>query len=406
MSTLQLLWKEALHRRLNSLLALSVVAVIVALIMMTSLLTDSFQRETTTRVSQLDDEIRKTMKELGFNIFILPRDLNLAKFFEQDFGQVTMSQDLVTKLANAKDVVTINHLRPALIQKVEWPEENRQIILMGVKGVVPWTHRTNPKKKLAEPVEAGVINLGHLLASQVNAKPGATLVLQGREFKVGKIYQPRGNQDDITAWVDLATVQEIANQPGRINMIQALNCNCATIDALAEIEAEISGVLGDEVKVIEMHSELIARAQARTKVAASGSQTVKYLKRVSLMGSSILLALGSVILALMFFRNASDRIGEVGMLRAIGVTRSQILSLFLGKSGLLGFAGGIVGIGVGYVLAVVIASQMNELPAPVFIWSHALIVPFASAAVSVLATWIPVESITGKDPASILREAS
>ncbi len=406
MSTLQLLWKEAFHRRLNSLLGLTVVAVIVALIVMTTLLTDSFQRETTARVSKLDDEIRKTMKELGFNIFILPRDLNLAKFFEQDFGQVTMSQDLVTKLANAKDVVTINHLRPALVQKVDWPEQNRQIILMGVKGVVPWTHRTNPKKKLAEPVEPGVINLGHLLASQVNAQTDATLTLQGREFKVGKIYQPRGNQDDITAWVDLATVQEITNQPERINMIQALNCNCATIDALAEIEAEISGVLGDEVKIIEMHSELIARAQARTKVAASGAQTVKYLKSVSLTGSSILLALGSVILALMFFRNASDRIGEVGMLRAIGVTRSQILSLFLGKSGLLGFAGGMVGIGAGYLLAAAVASQMNELPAPEFVWSHALIVPLAAAVISVLATWIPVESITGKDPASILREAS
>lgn len=42
---------------------------------------------------------------------------------------------------------------------------------------------------------------------------------------------------------------------------------------------------------------------------------------------------------------------EVGMLRALGVTRGQVLGLFLGEAALMGVAGTVVGIGLGRVLA-------------------------------------------------------
>lgn len=406
MSSFQLLWKELLHRKGHSLLALLVVATIVALIVASSLLSDSYERQAASNVKKLDDEIRKTMKQLGFNIFILPRDLNLKSFYEQDFGRETMDEELVQKLADAKGVVTVNHLRPALIQRVQWPEQNRQIILMGVRGVVPWTHRTNPKKPLAQPVAPGTINLGNVLAKEIGAKKDGIVTFHERELKVGTVYPGRGNQDDITAWVDLETVQEVTDQAGRINMIQALNCNCASVDALAEIESEISGVLGNEVKVIELNSELIARAQARTKVAASGNETMELLRKASRVGFVVLTALGSLILALMFFRNASERAGEVGMLRAIGVTRNQILGLFLGKSGLLGLAGGVVGLIAGLAAATAIAQSMDSFLPPHVNGQMWLLVPLAAAVISALATWIPVEAVTGQDPARILREAS
>ena len=412
MSIFTLLRKELLHRRGNAAMALAVVSTIVGLIVAITLLGNAYERRTATNVTALDDEIRKTMKDLGFNVFILPRNLNLTDFFKQDFGDETMDEELVHKLADARDengkaaVFTINHLRPALIQKVDWPEHNRPIILMGVKGVVPWSHRKNPKKPLAQPVPAGSINLGHLLARDVGAKKDDTVTLQGREFKVAKVYAAKGNQDDITAYVDLKTVQEISGKPGQINMIQALNCNCSSVDALAEIEAEISGVLGEEVKVIELNSELVARAQARTKVATSGKEKIKLLRQWSQIGFGLLTVLGSVILALVFLRNATERGGEVGMLRAIGVSRNQILGLFLGKAGLFGLFGGVAGLALGHVAANTIATSSDSFEAIQLQNQWLFLVPVAAAVISMLATWIPVEAVTGKDPAGILRQAS
>lgn len=406
MSIFTLLRKELFHRKGNAVSALAVVTTIVGLIVTALLLGDAYERQTASHVTKLDDEIRKTMKELGFNVFILPRDLNLTDFFKQDFGDETMDEQLVHKLANAKGVVTVNHLRPALIQKVDWPEQSRPIILMGVKGVVPWSHRKNPKKPLSQPVAPGMINLGHLLARDVDAEKGSIVQLKGREFTVGSVYPPRGNQDDITAWIDLQAVQEIASKPQQINMIQALNCNCASVDALAEIEAEITGVLGEDVKVIERNSELVARAQARTKVAASGAEKVDMLRRATRTGLGMLTVMGSIILALVFLRNANQRMNEVGMLRAIGVSRNQILGLFLGKAGLFGVLGGCSGLILGVIAAKVIAGASSGFESVAFDSQLMFLAPAAAGVISMLATWIPVEAVTGRDPALILRQAS
>ena len=178
------------------------------------------------------------------------------------------------------------------------------------------------------------------------------------------------------------------------------------MDALAEIESEISGVLGEEVKVIERNSELVARAKARTKVAASGAETVRLLQQASKIGFGLLTVLGSLILALVFLRNATERGSEVGMLRAIGVSRNQILGLFLGKAGLFGLVGGVVGLLIGFVAANMIAGATQSFETIQFDSSLVFFAPLAAALLSMLATWIPVESVTGKDPAKILRQAS
>ena len=97
--------------------------------------------------------------------------------------------------------------------------------------------------------------------------------------EVQKIYPPRGTKDDITVWIDLLLAQDILGLPGRINLIQALECNCASIDRLAEIQQEISQVLGADVQVIELATQAIARAQARETVRIEGEQTLARLQR-------------------------------------------------------------------------------------------------------------------------------
>jgi hypothetical protein len=379
----------------------------VALIVASLFLIAAYQARTAARVAAFDDEIRKITKDMGFNIYILPKDLKLDDFHGQEFGEETMDQSLVNKLANSKEIVTINHLRPALIRKVEWPEQNRQIVLMGVSGVVPWTHRQNPKKPLAPPVPERKINLGHLLAKRLQLPTGSEVSFRGEKFVVNEIYAPRGNTDDITAWVDLPAAQRMLQLEERINMIQALECNCASLDRLAEIEQEISGVLGDEVQVIELATQAIARAKARVQAKEAGAANLRYLRRASWIGFSLVTVVGSLVLAMMFLKNATERSGEIGMLRAIGVKRNQILGLFLGKSLLVGMTGGVLGLAVGLLLAAMLGPRVVEsftMP-PLDSWKLALI-PCASAVITVLATWIPIEAVAGKDPANILRAAS
>ena len=56
------------------------------------------------KISSLEDGIRKSMKGLGFNIFIFPKDQNLSDVYETGFGLKTMPESYVEKLANSKIV--------------------------------------------------------------------------------------------------------------------------------------------------------------------------------------------------------------------------------------------------------------------------------------------------------------
>ena len=69
-------------------------------------------------ISDLENGIRKSMKGLGFNIHIYPEQQDLAEIYEQGYGEQTMPEEYVTRLASQKDLVTVNHLLPSLEQKL------------------------------------------------------------------------------------------------------------------------------------------------------------------------------------------------------------------------------------------------------------------------------------------------
>jgi len=409
MNLSHLVLREIAHRRLNLLLVLLTIAVAVASAVGLVTLLRGYQVYTTGRVAALDNEIRKITKEMGFNVLILPQDLNLAEFFADDFAEQTMPETHVDLLAQSRDVMTIQHLRPALVRKLAWPEQNRQIIMMGVRGVVPFAHR-KAKKPLADPVPPGKIDIGQLLSLELDLGLGDSLTLLGESFEVHKIYPPRGNQDDITVWIDLAHAQQMLGLEGQINMIQALECNCASIDRLAEIDKEVSAVLGDQVQVVELATKAIARAEARTRVSEAGVATLVRVQRLTARLIPLVIVAAGVIVGLLSLANVRQRRPEIGILRALGMRSSQILRVFLAKAALVGAMGAVLGYLLGFFAAVVIQSQWHDEIASrpgvqvLFILPLMLAVLLLTPLLTVMAGWLPALVAATQDPASILHE--
>ncbi|MFV2065936.1 MAG: ABC transporter permease [Pirellulales bacterium] len=400
---------EMLHRKLGFVLALLAIVVGVACSVGVVTLIHGYQLQTVQRVARLDDEIRRITKNMGFNITILPKGENLAEFYASDFAQKTMPYEFVNRLAESPDIVTINHLRPALIRKMEWPERKRQVLLMGVSGVVPFAHR-NPKKPLSQPVPAGTMHVGFVLANELGLKDDETVTFVGREFQIGKIYPQRGSKDDITLWIDLATAQDLLDLDGRINMIQALECNCATVDRLAEIQNEIAGLLGGEVQVIELATTAIARAKAREGVKAAGEANIARLERFASMLLPLVALAAAVVVGLILLANVRERRAEIGILRAVGARSGQVFMLFVAKGFVLGLLGAIAGYLLGFVGAVLMemdrsvaataAPSIDALYRPGLLISVLLMTPV----LTVIASWLPAMWAVRQDPAVTLRE--
>ncbi len=138
---------------------------------------EEFERRTATDMATLEDEIRKSMKGLGFNIFIFPKGQELAEVYAEGFASKTMPEEFVTRLA-ASEVVKVNHLLPSLTQKITWPEQKRTIVLVGTRGEVPIGERAM-KAPLIDPVPPGEAVLGFELQQSLGLQAGDQIRLMG-----------------------------------------------------------------------------------------------------------------------------------------------------------------------------------------------------------------------------------
>ncbi len=417
----RLITKEILHRKLAS--ALGVLSVLVAVGVLVAELTLLRAHDVHTeqilaekyakaqaQLRKLEDDYRRIMKQMGFNILILPEGQKLDDFWDKGYATKTMPEEYVRKLADSR-IMSIQHLLPILEQKVDWPEQNRKIILVGTRGEVPLMHR-DPKKPILVAVAPGTIVLGYELWSSLNTKIGDTVSLCGRSFTVSKCHSQRGSTDDITAWIDLSQAQEMLGKEGRINVIQALRCHCPGVD-VTSIRQDISRILpGTQVQ--ELANKATVRAQARDRARIEHEQAIAAEKAARLRLRSArenfaaylvpLVILGCCVwVGLLTLSNVQERRAEIGILRAIGLRSRQIFSIFLGKAVVMGFLGSCLGYFAGFV----VGASWGAVKSPavlLFSPSLLLLVLIAAPLLCVLASWVPAKIAAQQDPAEVLRK--
>lgn len=122
---------------------------------------------------------------------------------------------------------------------------------------------------------------------------------------------------------------------------------------------------------------------------------------VAALGSISLLVGGVGILTIMTIA-LRERVGEIGLLRAIGATRSQLLWLFLGEAATLSAIGGGAGLAAGAGLAWLLHAIVPQLPVAVTPW-HLLLAESVSVAIGLTAGVLPAMRAARLDPIEALR---
>jgi len=395
--------KEILYRKLNLCLALLSVVVAVGCLVAELTVLRGHDIRTAQMMSKLEDDIRKEMNSLGFNIIILPKDQNLGDFYSDDYASKSMPEDFAKKLADSR-IVTVQHLLPSLRQKVEWTEHpGRMAIVIGVRGEVPFMHR-DPKKPILYPVPPGTMVVGYHHHKSLNLADGDKVKLLGREFTVHKRHPQRGTKDDITIWINLEEAQDLLDRKGRINEILALKCHCAGID-IGKVREEIERILPD-TQVIELGTKAFARARARDAAAAAAQNTRRAMEDFTAWLIPLVAIACTVWIGFLAFGNVRERLPEIGILRALGMRSTQIFFLFLGKAMLVGLAGAVLG----YLAGFVVGLRWSQVPmlaqatGRLFDLSLLIVVLVMAPLLSGLASWIPAMMAAQQDPALVLRE--
>ena len=423
MSLFRLIFREISHRKLNFTLSVfGVTLAACAFLGVVSLLRvhdaeteeviETMVADTKARMKKLTDDIRKSMKGLGFNIYIFPEYQDLSEVYAEGYASKVMPEEYVQKLADSP-IVTVNHLLPSLTRKMEWPEQKRTVVLIGIRGEVPFKHK-DPKKPLIDPVPAGEMVVGYELHRSIGLEVGDTVAFMGKEFEVSKTHADRGTVDDISIWMNLAECQELLDLKGKINAIQALECNCETIDRLGEIRAELQEILPG-TKIIETGSKALARAEARVKTEAAAKAAIEKEEKnrsdqrtqrenlaAALTPTTTLFAMSWV--ALLAFGNVRERVSEIGILRAVGAGTGKILGAFLGRAIIVGLIGAALAVGFFWIATVAAPDLFGSLKFFELVKGYELLIlGIAAPILAAAAAWLPALKAALRDPASVLR---
>jgi len=376
MSVLRLLLREIQHRALSFALAVSAVVAATALTVGVLTMCEAYDRETT-----------RLLRNMGFNVLVLPEGADVGQFWSDDFTTREMPEEYVQRLA-ASRAVTIQHLVARLQRKIAW--RGRQALLTGVLPEVPMGHAP-AKSPMGPRVSPGTVQVGYQVARALGLHEGDQVRLLGRSFTVSRCLGEQGGKDDIRVLGDLHEVQQLLGRRGRISDIEALSCQCAG-QRLVRIREELARVLPG-TQVTEFRPIAEARDESR--------EMVQRVAGVLIPAVALAAALWVGLLA---FGNVRERRSEIGVLRALGLSGGRVASLFLGRALLVGLVGAALGFALGTGLALHLGPQLFPLTANKIVPLLSLL-PWAlggAALVCAAASYVPTMLGLSQDPAAVL----
>ncbi len=174
---------------------------------------------------------------------------------------------------------------------------------------------------------------------------GSHLRIGAREWLVVGILDAQGTAFDSEIWGD---ADQLMAAYGR-ESYSSLTLRLSKPDAFQQID----GAIGTDTRL------LLQVKRERDYYREKSVTIATFIRLLGLTVTSIF-AVGAMLGGTMTMYGAvASRIGEIGMLRALGFTRRNILTVFLFESVLLGALAGLLAIGGGVALQFITLSTMN-----------------------------------------------
>ena len=123
---------------------------------------------------------------------------------------------------------------------------------------------------------------------------------------------------------------------------------------------------------------------------------------------AISLVVSSIMIGVITLISVQERTKEIGILRAIGASKGDVSSMFNAETVIIGFASGLLGVGITYLLCIPINFILHRLTGianlnALLPWPAAVVLILISIALSLIAGLIPSRSAAKKDPVDALR---
>jgi putative ABC transport system permease protein len=246
---------------------------------------------------------------------------------------------------------------------------------------------------------AAIVVLGHTVARELfgtEAALGQTVRISGSRMRVAGVLAERGTQlglqIDETVFAPVTTVMQMANETTLTRVMLDLHPRADQKRVIAQVRALLS----------ERHDEEDFTCISQDAVMASLSSILRILTLAVAGIAAISLAVAGIGIMNVMLVSVSERTEEVGLLKAIGANRRQILAIFLIESALLSVAGGVLGLLLGSGLVAFGQSLYPAVPIGTPAWAIAAVLGLSLATGIGFGVW-PAWRAAGLDPVAALQ---
>ncbi len=167
--------------------------------------------------------------------------------------------------------------------------------------------------------------------------------ISGKEFRIVGILEPIGNQqDDNTIYITLEAYREIFGETNQIDFISAqVKPGVDILSLQEEVKREFERQRGDK------NIDVVTPTQILEQIGS-----ILGVVQAVLVGiAAISLVVGGIGITNSMYTTVLERTREIGIMKSIGATNLDVLSVFLIESGLIGLVGGFFGVILGTLIS-------------------------------------------------------
>ena len=288
--------------------------------------------------------------------------------------------------------------------EVEAGKRSRRAMIIGAGAEVPevWQMRVASGRFLPQddPRQARAYAvLGSKLRNELFASEsplGEIVRIAGERYRVIGVMESKGQflgfDLDDTVYIPTARALAMFNRESLME-IDLLYADDADSEVISErVNRILTDRHGHEDFTITTQEEMLETLGAILNILTLAVGAV----------GGISLVVGAVGILTIMSIAVNERTSEIGLLRALGARRSQVLALFLGEAVVLSAVGGLAGLALGVGGAWLLGMAIPGLPVHTP-WEYVLLAEGMAAMIGVIAGVAPARSAAMLDPVEALR---
>ena len=211
------------------------------------------------------------------------------------------------------------------------------------------------------------IDTADKLFGRTSGLTGETIRIEGQPFRVIGILEERGgssfNNEDEIVLVPISTAQTRLLRRSTSDRVDVLMVQAASAEAVPSASQEIAQIL---------------RTRHRTEIGAddftiltqqdflSTAETITGVLTIFLGGiAAISLLVGGIGIMNIMLVSVTERTREIGLRKALGARKTDILIQFLTESSVLSLFGGLIGIALGWAISLVVGQIAAASDTPI-----------------------------------------